>query len=95
MGVIAEMIRLHAYFSGRVQGVGFRYRTHSLAEGRPVTGWVRNLPDGRVELVAEGERAELEEFLACVCAEMGPGIDEEKVSWEKATGEFASFGISG
>ncbi len=58
-----SLVRVHVHYSGRVQGVGFRYTVRSLVPGYDVLGTIRNLPDGRVELVAEGERAELEEFL--------------------------------
>ena len=50
-------------YTGHVQGVGFRYTTHSIARSHNVAGYVRNLPDGRVELVAEGNRQELDAFL--------------------------------
>ena len=53
-------------YAGRVQGVGFRYSVKQIATGFDVTGWVRNLPDGRVELQANGETAEVEAFLAGV-----------------------------
>ena len=59
-----------ALYSGRVQGVGFRYTAQALARGRPVAGYVRNLPDGRVELVAEGPAAAVDDFLATVAAHM-------------------------
>lgn len=55
---------LSAYFSGRVQGVGFRYQTVQIAKGFEVTGYVRNLLDGRVHLEAEGGRKEVEDFVA-------------------------------
>ena len=55
---------MEVFFSGHVQGVGFRYTTKSVAMGFEITGIVRNLGDGRVQLVAEGERAELEAFRA-------------------------------
>ena len=54
--------RLHIFYSGRVQGVGFRYTVKSVAAGFMVAGTVRNLPDGRVELLAEGESTELKAF---------------------------------
>lgn len=54
------------FYEGRVQGVGFRYTVRQLAKGFDVTGWVRNLPDGRVELLAGGEPDEVEAFLAAI-----------------------------
>lgn len=51
------------YFEGRVQGVGFRYQTKQLAMGFDITGWVRNLPDGRVEMLVAGDDEEIDEFL--------------------------------
>ena len=50
-------------FAGRVQGVGFRYSTKNLAKGFDVLGWVKNLPDGRVELQIQGDEEELDEFI--------------------------------
>ncbi len=61
-------------YSGRVQGVGFRATARSLARGFAVSGYVCNLPDGRVELVAEGEPEAITGFLAAVRREMGPNI---------------------
>jgi acylphosphatase len=52
------------FYSGRVQGVGFRYSVKRIASGYEVVGWVRNLPDGRVELQVDGEKMEAEAFLA-------------------------------
>jgi acylphosphatase len=59
------------YYSGQVQGVGFRFTARQLARGFDVAGYVRNLPDGRVELVAEGEPTEINRFLQAVRDEMG------------------------
>ena len=81
--------------SGRVQGVGFRYFTCRLAEEFAVTGYVRNLPNGDVEIVAEGDQAVVEEFIAR--AGKGPSysrITEVKSYLEPPEGKYGSFGIS-
>lgn len=57
---------VHVYFAGNVQGVGFRYTCRHLAKGFEITGWVRNLDDGRVELWAQGEETEVREFLNAI-----------------------------
>jgi len=81
-------------YSGRVQGVGFRYTAKSVALGFEVTGAVRNLADGRVELIAEGTRAELEEFRRAIQdSDVGALIRNEELSWAEATGEFRGFEI--
>lgn len=87
-------VRLQVYYSGRVQGVGFRYTVKSLAPGYELAGTVRNLPDGRVELLAEGEQAELEAFLQAV-RESGLKrfIDREQVTWGQPQGTLRSFEI--
>jgi len=87
-------IRMHVYYSGRVQGVGFRYTVKTVAMGFETTGVVRNLPDGRVELMAEGEREELEAFQEAIRDSGLAGfIREATVSWQPATGEFCGFEI--
>jgi len=86
--------RLHIFYSGRVQGVGFRFTVKMLATGFEVTGIVRNLIDGRVELVAEGTKEELESFRRAVQdSEVGRFIRNEAVSWSEATGELRGFEI--
>jgi acylphosphatase len=86
--------RLHIFYSGRVQGVGFRYTTKVTACGFEVTGTVRNLPAGRVEMIAEGERAELEEFRrALQDSEVGRFVRQEDVEWSTAKNEFRGFEI--
>jgi len=86
--------RMHIYFSGHVQGVGFRYTVKSVATGFEVTGTVRNLSDGRVELVTEGTKEELEAFQRAVQdSEVGRFIRQENVSWSDASGEFRGFEI--
>ncbi len=60
------MIGRQVFFEGRVQGIGFRYSVRQIAKGYDVVGWVRNLPDGRVELEVSGEREEVEAFLHAI-----------------------------
>lgn len=82
-------------YSGRVQGVGFRYTAKQVAAGFEVTGTVRNLPDGRVELVAEGARTELDEFRTAIReAGLAGFIKDEKVDWSDAQNEFRGFEIT-
>ena len=86
--------RMSVNYSGRVQGVGFRYTTKTVATGFELTGIVRNLPDGRVELVAEGVRDELEAFRQAIRDSGLEGfIRDEQVNWTTATGEFRGFEI--
>jgi acylphosphatase len=60
------MYSLQVFFEGRVQGVGFRWSVKHIAKGFDVTGWVRNLPDGRVELQASGEESEVRAFIEAI-----------------------------
>ncbi|MBI4661019.1 MAG: acylphosphatase [Verrucomicrobia bacterium] len=86
--------RVHVLYSGRVQGVGFRYTAKSLAAGFEITGKVRNLRDGRVEMLGEGSREELEAFQEAIRdSGLGHFITHEQVTWGEATGEFRGFGI--
>ena len=85
--------RLHMYFSGHVQGVGFRFTVTSLSRRREVTGWVRNLPDGRVEAVAEGNQGELEAFLDDIREAMEGYIGDVQRVWEPPTGQWDSFSV--
>jgi acylphosphatase len=86
--------RVHVYYSGRVQGVGFRYSVREVACGFEVAGFVRNLNDGRVELLAEGEEEELKGFLEAIRAShLGSYIRQCDVIWQDATREFKGFEI--
>ena len=86
--------QLHVFYSGRVQGVGFRYTVKALAPGYEVTGTIRNLTDGRVELVAEGPRTELEDFQQAVRdSGLGRFIRQEQADWTEPTGQFRGFDI--
>ena len=88
------MERVTVLYSGRVQGVGFRFTVRQLACGYDVTGTVRNLPDGRVELVAEGARAELKAFLEGVAqSELSGFIAQQHETWEPARGNLRGFVI--
>ena len=60
------MVRAHIFFSGTVQGVGFRYTCRSYAADLELTGWVKNLADGRVELMAEGPRVDIDHLIASI-----------------------------
>jgi acylphosphatase len=72
------------FFQGHVQGVGFRYAAHGLAQRFAVTGYVRNLPDGRVEMVAEGAEAEVARFISAVARQMAEYIETRQESEEPA-----------
>jgi acylphosphatase len=90
---MGDSIRLRVLFSGHVQGVGFRYTARSVARDFEVTGYVRNLPDGRVEMVAEGSPEQARAFVAAVQGEMAGYLRDLKVNEEPPTGEFADFAI--
>lgn len=82
------------HFSGRVQGVGFRYTTASVAESFAVTGTVRNLPDGRVELIAEGAADVIDRFIAAVQEAMAGYIDKTESADSSPTDRFDGFHIT-
>jgi acylphosphatase len=81
------------YYSGRVQGVGFRYTVRALATRYKVTGFVRNMPDGRVQLVMEGAPEEIRAFVDVIQDEMGGYIHNTQVSVRPAGGRFQGFEI--
>ena len=85
--------RREVYYEGRVQGVGFRYTVCRVAARFAVTGYVRNLPDGRVLLVAEGPQEELDRFVAAVGTAMEHYISEVRETTRPASGQFPDFGI--
>lgn len=86
--------RAHVFISGRVQGVNFRWHTQRQAEREGVTGWVRNLRDGRVEAVFEGEEDAVRRLVDW-CRQGPPAarVDDVEVRWEPPTGEFQDFSI--
>lgn len=86
--------RLHVIFSGRVQGVGFRFTVLEIATQYSLTGFVRNLCDGNVELVAEGVEADLIDFLNELHeSRLKRNIMNERIQWKPITGEYDRFGI--
>jgi acylphosphatase len=87
------MIRRTNHFSGHVQGVGFRYTVLDLARGFDIRGYVRNLPDGRVEVVAEGDEAEIARLLERIGEKMEGFITKRTDNDAPATREFADFSI--
>ncbi len=92
---VANRRRLNIFYSGRVQGVGFRYTVKTVAAGFEIAGHVRNLPDGRVELVAEGASEELETFRAAIrAAGLAGFIRDEQLNWADAQNKFCGFEIS-
>ena len=85
---------VRVFYTGRVQGVGFRYTVREVACGYEVTGFVRNLPDGRVELEAEGEEEEAKAFLDAIGAsQLGSHIRNADVNWTEASGKHKRFDI--
>lgn len=81
------------YFSGIVQGVGFRYTTHRVASRFSVAGFVRNLPDGRVEAVVEGPPSEIRRFIEAIRVEMANYVSNIEESVGSAEGRFQAFEI--
>ncbi|MGA2749367.1 MAG: acylphosphatase [Verrucomicrobiota bacterium] len=90
-----KRFRVTNVYSGHVQGVGFRYAVKAVTHSFEVTGSVRNLPDGRVELVAEGAKVELEAFLEAIRqSEVGGFIRQEQPCWSEGRNEFRGFEIT-
>lgn len=89
-----SFVRLQAVVSGHVQGVSFRYYTRERAEELALTGWVKNLFSGEVEVVAEGPRAAVEQLLEFL--QRGPSLAKVKqvqAQWAAASGEFKRFEV--
>jgi acylphosphatase len=85
---------VHLKISGMVQGVGFRYYAHRSANSLGLTGWVANLPNGAVEILAEGDRSLLEEFIKEM--KVGPrsaSVRDVDVRWTEATGKHRGFEV--
>jgi len=88
------MKRAHIVYSGHVQGVGFRYAAQDIATRAGLKGWVKNLDDGRVEIVAEGKEEDIKKFLDKILkSQLSRYIIDTELSWEKPAKEFDGFDI--
>lgn len=88
-----QNVRRRIVYSGQVQGVGFRYTACRVAADHAVSGWVRNLPSGQVEVLAEGSPAELDDFQQSLAERMAGCIHSVEASQSPATGEFSQFEV--
>ncbi len=87
-------VRAHIYVTGKVQGVYFRQNTKQVASKHGITGWVRNLDDGRVEAIFEGEEMSINKVIEwCHIGPSKAHVDNVDVKFEKYAGEFANFDI--
>ena len=86
--------RIHIFVTGRVQGVFFRQSTRVMAIKNNVNGWVRNLDDGRVEIVAEGENENINNLVTwCETGPANSRVDKFQLIEENSTGEFENFDV--
>ncbi len=85
--------RVHVYYTGRVQGVGFRFTAEDIARDLGISGWVKNLRNGQVELVAEAEEEVLKDLLSRLNQYFTQYIQDTDIKWLAATGEFKDFAI--
>ena len=91
---MADKARVHVLIEGRVQGVFFRAYTRDQARARGLKGWVRNLPDGRVEALFEGDQTALHGMLAW--CRQGPSyayVDKVEIDWQPYQGDLADFRV--
>ena len=86
-------IQSHIFYSGTVQGVGFRYTVERFAVSLKLTGWVRNLSDGRVEILVEGREEDIEKLLHQVDAHFEGYIKDKEVSFSSSEDKFKDFQI--
>jgi len=85
--------QLHAYFTGRVQGVGFRFTAQDIAAELNIVGWVKNLRDGRVEILAEAEEEALKDLLERLNSFFNRYIQDTETEWLTPTAEFSDFRV--
>ena len=86
------MVRSHVIFTGRVQGVGFRYTAQRMAKEQKLSGWVKNLSDGRVEMVVEGPRDKIDHLIFKIEGHFT--ITKKDSDWLPARGQFTDFDIA-
>ena len=87
--------RVHVFIRGKVQGVYFRQNTKHVATRHRVTGWVRNLPDGRVEAIFEGDKVDVNEVIEwCHVGPPKAKVEDVDIRFEKYTGEFVNFTVN-
>jgi acylphosphatase len=90
----SEPARVHVHVEGRVQGVGFRAYVQQAGAMLGLTGWVRNVGYNGVETMAEGPRGAVEKFVEALrTGPRGSRVDEVKIEWEMAIGEFSRFEV--
>lgn len=91
---MGNLSRIHLYISGYVQGVFFRVHTQEVAIALGIVGWVKNLDDGRVEVVAQGDEMSVQKLIEwCYQGPPGARVDDVEIIYEEPTGEFKGFEI--
>ena len=86
--------QLHLFFNGHVQGVGFRFTAEGIANNLNITGWVKNLADGRVEIMAKGEEDALKNYLEQIKRSFRNYIDDIDIQWQSVSGAFNDFRVA-
>ena len=87
------MHQAHIHFTGMVQGVGFRFTTQSFARKFNLGGWVKNLPDGSLEIVAQGEKNDVDELCEALKGHFGSYIRAMDLAWEETSETFQGFHV--
>ncbi len=88
------MYQAHLIISGRVQGVCYRVSCRDFAGGQGLKGWVRNLDNGCVEALAQGQKDKIEKFIEwCKIGPPSAKVEEVKITWEEASGQFNGFSV--
>lgn len=87
------MARWHIYFHGHVQGVGFRFTSRQVADRFDVSGWVKNLPNGTVEMIVEGDSKQIDAYVAEVTASTHGRVTDTQITKSSPSGEFSEMVI--